>query len=194
MINSKRATISDCLKTRKTITQIPENIQLQIWQFRKLPIDKQCESAIVTVITLLLFFGVMGGLDAEGGLPDQDRRFGMGKHRHILSHSIILGFGIEFAMRFVILFIQDVYSRLPQPHHKIWDQIESVIQKSKNVGIAAVWAGIGVHLFKDASLFSQRIKPYVGIPGSHSMQFHQNLFAANAAVAEVMGVSSIKVK
>ena len=189
--NPKRAATRDLLRTRKAIAELPENVRQGIIEFKKLSRNEQCESAIIATITLIIFFGSMGGFDAEGGLPDQDLKLGIGKHRNIISHSIILGFGIEFAMRFVILFLLAIHSQLPSPHHKIWDKIESIIQKSKNLGIAAMWAGIGLHLFKDAGLFSKRIKPYAWLPGHHSMAFHKSLFATNAAVAGTISAGSI---
>jgi len=190
--NPKRAFKRDALSAKKAISEFPNNIKSRVMQFQALPKEKQCESAIVSTIGLVIFFASAGGFDFEGGLPDQDLKFGIGKHRHILSHSIILGFGAEFTMRFVILFLSAIYFRLPNPHHEIWDKIHEFIQKTKNIGIAAMWMGIGAHLLKDANLFAARIKPYVGIPGSHGMTFHKNLFATNAAIAEIIGIKSIK--
>ena len=146
---------------------------------------------MVTSIGLMIFFASAGGFDLEGGLPDQDLKFGIGKHRHIFSHSVILGFGAEFVMRYVMLFLSIIYTKLPSSHHEIWDKMHEFIQKNKNLAIGAMWMGIGAHLLKDAGLFADKIKPYAGLPGSHSMSFHKGLFATNAAVAETIGVKSI---
>ncbi|MFH1549343.1 MAG: hypothetical protein ABIH04_02165 [Planctomycetota bacterium] len=192
--NPKRVAVEDALRIKKTIAELPKNIRIKVKQFQTLSTKEKCESALVAAISLLIFFAAMGGMDAEGGLPDLDIKIGgIGFHRHWSSHSIVLGFGIEFALRFILLFLLAVYSQLPETHHSIWDSIRNIVQKTEKYGIAAVWMAVGAHLFKDASLFSGSTKPVVGLFGSHSMEFHQSFFATNAAVAEAIGIKSARI-
>ena len=192
--NPKRAAVEDALQIKKTIAELPKNIRTKVKQFQTFSKKEKCEATLVAAISLLIYFAAVGGMDAEGGLPDLDTKIaGIGKHRHWSSHSIVLAFGVEFALRFILLFLLAVYSQLPKTHHSIWDSIRNIVQKTEKYGIAAVWMAVGVHLFKDASLLSVRTKTIVGLPGSHSMKFHQGFLATNAAVAEAIGIKSARI-
>jgi hypothetical protein len=180
---------SDCSCLKKTVVTFPKNAYTQFQRFFALSKQDQYESMAATLLSILLFFSVMGGFDAEGGLPDMDTKlFGIGDHRNIISHSIILGFGTEFALRFAIYFVSEIHARLPEHHHKIWDTIARVANKAENQAVSAVWLGIGVHLAKDAGVFSSRIKPVVGIPGEHSMLFHKTFLETNSALSVTFGM------
>lgn len=180
----KCAVMDDIQSLKDAVAGLPENIVSGMRQFLGLSRQEQVEDLAAMALSAVLFFSVAGGIDAEGGLPDLDiKLFGIGKHRNIITHSVLLGFGAEFAMRFILCLISELHSKLPEDHHKAWDIIATVARKSERMAISAVWLAIGVHLFKDAGLFSSSIKPVVGIPGHHSMFFHKMFLETNSALS-----------
>ena len=151
--------------------------------------DEKIEILSVGLMGLLIFFASAGGEDFEGGIPDLDLNVGIGCHRHIVSHSIITGFMIEFLMRSGIEILDKSYENLPNGHHKFWDSASDYIHKHKGFAIGAMWAGISVHLLKDSGIFGHGMKPYNGIPFELSTDTHQGLFAANGTASAIFSAS-----
>lgn len=147
--------------------------------------EERIELISVGIMSILIFFATAGGEDFEGGIPDTDLTLGIGFHRHFLSHSIIMGFIVEFMMRSGIEVINKSYQNLPENHHSFWDTTNRYINKNKGIAIGAMWAGISAHLLKDSGFLGHGVKPYVGIPVELSMNTHQNLFAANATASAI---------
>jgi hypothetical protein len=154
--------------------------------------DEKIEIISVGIMTVLIFFAVAGGEDLEGGIPDSDLNLGVGFHRHFFSHSIIMGFVIEFLMRSGIEILNKSYKNLPVKHHSFWDKSNSYINKHKSVAIGSMWAGISAHLLKDSGIFGQGVKPYVGIPFKMSINAHQGLFVANGTASAIFAYQDIK--
>ncbi|MGI5852709.1 MAG: hypothetical protein ACOX8I_00115 [Bacillota bacterium] len=173
----------DCQRILSGIHDLPEKARQQIGAFMALPREKRIEQVISLSMTCLIFYFSAGGSDLEGGLPDLDIKAGIGGHRNIFSHSILLGLGTEFTLRLITELILLSYDRLSTPHHSIWDKMHSFIVRNSHLAIAALWAGIGAHLLKDAALLSPRTKAVVGLPGSHPMKFHQAFLASNATLS-----------
>lgn len=151
--------------------------------FLKKTRDEKIEIISVGLMGVLIFFASAGGEDLEGGIPDSDLNFGVGAHRHFLSHSILMGFVVEFLMRSGIEILNKSYKNLPFEHHSFWDTSNNYINKHKGLAIGAMWAGISAHLLKDSGVLGHGVKPYTGIPLEMSMESHQGLFAANSTAS-----------
>ena len=157
--------------------------------FIALPRRDKEEEIVSLLLSGLVFVFVSGGRDLEGGLPDKDMVLGgMGAHRHVLSHTILLGLGLEFTFRLWLAFIREAHERLPEDHHPVWDRLRRIVVRSENRLVAAGWLGIGAHLAKDGSLFAGSTKPLVGLPFKASMDLHQLIIHSNALVAGLIGV------
>lgn len=162
-------------------------------EFSRLTVAEQREELGLWVLSLLVFFGVAGGRDLEGGFPDSDiRLLGIGNHRNIFFHSVLAGMGIEFGIRFLGYFLEKCYHLLPDEHHPLWDKLNGLGDKLTRRTIFAAWAGIGVHLAKDAAIFQESIKPLSGLPYSLSMGQHQAVLLANGMASGAIGYEEIK--
>ena len=162
--------------------------------FLKKSKDEKIELISVGIMGILIFFASAGGEDFEGGIPDSDLNLGIGLHRHFISHSIIMGFIVEFLMRAGIEIINKSYKNLPETHHPFWDKTNNYINKHKGVAIGAMWAGISAHLIKDSGVLGHGFKPYVGIPVELTNATHQGLFAANSTASAIFAYKDIKEK
>jgi hypothetical protein len=125
---------------------------------------------------------VSGGADADGGAPDLDLMFGIGAHRSILSHSIIMGTTLETAISATFRLIQVIYQNLPSEHDRFWDAaivgVEDVLQQIK-IGSSI---GMAYHLFVDGTI---QEAAYKDLPISLPMEFHEGILVANAAAEAV---------
>lgn len=142
-------------------------------------------NVIHDALIFFLFMSVSGGgRDFEGGLPDTDIKFGIGNHRNIFSHSILLPLSIEVATRFIVGVSSEYRENLLEFGHlgKFLIKIVDFVETNENLMIAGMWAGISMHLFKDVGVLQNVTKPYTGITG-HSMAFHKGLFSTNAFLA-----------
>ncbi|MHB1107673.1 MAG: hypothetical protein ACYCZ2_15055 [Lutibacter sp.] len=156
--------------------------------------EEKIELISVGIMGILIFYASAGGEDFEGGVPDSDLNLGIGFHRHLISHSIIMGFIIEFLMRAGIEILNKSHKNLPLEHHTFWDKSNNYINKHKGIAIGAMWAGISAHLLKDSGIFGDGVKPYNGIPIELSMETHQGLFAANGTASAMFAYSDVKSK
>lgn len=182
----------DINKLSKLAMNLPQKAKSLYESFIKLPKDKKIEAVISAILISSIYFACCGGMDLEGGLPDMDITIaGIGHHRSIFSHSILLGLGIEFSGRMTILVLENIYGRLPQCHHKIWDNVFDFIQKNKNLAIGAMWLGIGTHLIKDSGIITGGVKPYSDVPFSMSKEMHQVTFAVNGISSGSFAKSSL---
>ncbi len=145
--------------------------------------EDKIESVAVSLLAILIFFAAAGGEDFEGGIPDSDLNLGIGYHRHWLSHSIVIGFFVEFLMRSGVEVINVSYKNLPENHNPFWDKAYYYINKHEGVAVGAMWAGISAHLVKDSGILGHGVKPYTGLPFEMSMEAHKGLFLANGAAS-----------
>lgn len=182
---------ADVTRILRLLANLPQAAQQKIAEFTKLTFRQQADEVVTTALTLIIFYAVAGGGDLEGGLPDTDLQLGAGWHRNVFSHSILLGFSVEFCLRFVTAIILEYHDRLPQNHHHLWDEMKKFIEQNSDLAIGALWAGLGAHLLKDANLLGGATKPYTGLPGEHAMGVHQMLFAANGLAAEVFAAQQL---
>ena len=196
---------NDCHFANAQLNKAPENIKnigISIKNkatnfndnFLRKTKEEKIELISVGIMGILIFYASAGGEDFEGGIPDSDLNLGIGFHRHLISHSIITGFIIEFLMRAGIEILNKSHKNLPLEHHTFWDKSNIYINKHKGVAIGAMWAGISMHLLKDSGIFGYGVKPYNGIPIELSMETHQGLFAANGTASAMFAYRDVKSK
>ena len=134
---------NDLNKAGIFVSELPERSKLLYDKFITLPKDKKVEVVAITLLTAAIFFATAGGSDFEGGLPDADIAVGgIGTHRNIISHSILIGLGVEFTGRFGILVLSRMRDRLPDNRHPAWDRVYVFLDSNKELAIAAMWAGL----------------------------------------------------
>ncbi|MCS7175391.1 hypothetical protein [Pseudothermotoga sp.] len=146
--------------------------------------QQKVDTAIDFAIVALSAFLVSGGFDLEGGLPDIDTKFGVGKHRNFFTHSILIGLTLEFVIRFLVALAVESEKHGYVPKSKLFQAFLNFAKKHHNAAISGMWLGLFLHFAKDANLFSTRTKPYTGINGL-SMRQHQSLFTSNALAAAI---------
>ena len=187
-LNSAKA---DAKKAGDFLLSLPDKAQNVYANFLKLKREEQIEVVVVTIMTVAIFFATSGGTDLEGGLPDTDIAItGIGHHRNFISHSILIGLGVEFTGRFSISTLNHVRNRMPFDKHPLWDTVYNYIDKHKEKAVAAMWLGIGAHLIKDSGIFGGGVTPYKDLPFSMPVEAHQSLFAANGVVSGMYGVQT----
>lgn len=174
----------DAGRAKQFVAGLPSRIRTYADEFRRLTRQQQADQVVDMMLTWIIFWASAGGSDLEGGLPDIDLAFGIGNHRNVVSHTVLLGLGSEIALRLGIEVFGEIYSRLPSHHMRAWDSSYRFLQTHRRASINAMWAGIGAHFLKDANLFAEATKPYTGMPISMPMDVHQALFAANGAACE----------
>ena len=174
----------DSARAAGFIASMPERARSFRTAFMKLPRREQGETLAGAAVFILVFAASAGGADVEGGIPDADIRVtGIGSHRNIFSHTILVGLSIEFAARLAVNILDAARHRLPAGHHPAWDSIYGYLDKAKNISIPAMWLGLGAHLIKDSGIFTGGMKPYVGMPVEMPMSAHSAVFAGNGLLS-----------
>lgn len=130
-----------------------------------------------------------GGLDGDGGLPDLDLEFGIGAHRSILSHGIIMGITAECAIIIISLLSDVVLKKLPKEHDIFWDNVNSKKQEIIHGLLMGISAGLAYHLTIDGTL---DIKSYSDLPFHNiPIEGHQCIILTQAGI-EGIDVSNKK--
>jgi hypothetical protein len=153
---------------------------------------KQMSSALIAdpkknapeVFALGLGFLVgSGGVDANGGLPDVDIPLGgIGAHRSILTHSVLMGMVIEASVLALADLAGIVCNKLPPGQRsEFWEILSTTKDQIAEKFACGASLGIGYHLGIDATL---QEAPYKDLPISLSMEAHQVIMGTNA-VAEI---------
>jgi hypothetical protein len=176
-------------KAKEALHSLPERTRETLSRLSRLSAAELSEEVAPFVMGLVALYAASGGLDLEGGLPDTDLELGIGLHRNIFSHSVLIGFTTEGVLSFGVEILSGLYQKLPAEHHAVWDKVHRLIRNCEKSAITGLWVGICLHFIKDAGLLSHGTKPYTGLSGEHGMAFHQGLFAANGAASGVMGAS-----
>ncbi len=121
-----------------------------------------------------------GGLDGDGGLPDLDLEFGIGAHRSILSHGIVMGITAECAIIIISLLSDIVLKKLPDEHDIFWDNVHNKKQEIIHGLLMGVGAGLAYHLTIDGTL---DIKSYSDLPFHNvPIEGHQFIMLSQAGV------------
>lgn len=176
-------------RAKESIIVLPDRARETFIHLSRLSPAELGDELVPFVIGLVVCYSSAGGFDLEGGLPDTDLELGIGAHRNIFSHSLLIGFTAEGALRFAVEVLSGLHEKLPVERHQVWDNVQRLIRKCESTAIMGLWIGICLHFIKDAGLFSHATKPYTWLPGKHSMAFHQGLFAANSGASGVMGAA-----
>ncbi|WGS65196.1 hypothetical protein [Marinitoga aeolica] len=192
----KSIKIEDIKKFKfKKLLYIPKNIlseskkiiQEKYTEFNNLTFKEKKGKIVNVLLFSLMTLITAGGVDLEGGVPDLDiKLFGIGGHRNIFFHSIIIGFILEFSLRFILKLVQKSKEYGYLPSNIFWKTIYNLSLR-EDVLVNGAWIGLSLHFFKDANIFGGRVKPYSGIRGK-SMSFHKRLFATNGLIAGIFGI------
>lgn len=134
--------------------------------------DHPSETAPKVLGATLGFLTGSGGLDANGGVlsPDVDLLFGIGAHRSVLTHSLILGAAAEATILSAAELSKLIHKKLPDNHDVLWDHLASHGQNFA-LGLATGYGvGLAYHLGVDATV---QAAPLHGIPVPMPMEAHQ---------------------
>jgi hypothetical protein len=166
---------------RSAVVEKVETIK-NIWKSMdsKQKFESLIDISVFGITTLL----VAGGFDLEGGLPDTDLRMGIGSHRNLFTHTILIGLLLEFVVRFLVNLTTEAYKRGYLPNYKLFEAFVEFGKKYEKTVISGLWFGLFLHFLKDANIFSGKMKPYVGISGQ-TMQTHKNIMTTNAILSAI---------
>lgn len=166
-------------------------ISNKIEEFNQLDFTQKKDIIVSGLFWAGMVFLVGGGSDFEGGAPDLDiKTGGIGNHRNVFFHTILLALLLEFILRFVVNLLRNGRKYLPHDHSVIWTGVDRLIkelERNENIMVSGIWVGMAIHLLKDANIFADRVKPYTGIPRELSMQAHQNILATNSFLSFIFG-------
>lgn len=137
------------------------------------------EMAPHVILGALSFYLGSGGLDGDGGVPDQDLALGLGAHRSILTHSILSGAVIEALAISALDLIRSVHVNLPPNHDRLWDNIVQGGGSFAEIFTRYVSLGISYHLAVDATIDGSGL--YKDLPVALPAEGHQVVAAVNAA-------------
>lgn len=130
-----------------------------------------------------------GGVDGNGGIPDLDiTLLGIGAHRSPITHSIIVGIGLETLCLASLSLFTMVYHNLPEQHQPFWDSLHEQLQSYGNMFLLGGSAGIAYHLAVDAII---QPAPLHDLPFEMPIEAHQTVLATNA-VAEANAAVEFK--
>jgi uncharacterized membrane protein len=131
---------------------------------------------LLTAVVLSLV--VSGGPDGDGGAPDLDLMFGgIGAHRSLLTHSILMGSALEAGFLSLLRLVRIVHKNLPSVHDPLWD--ESIKHADRIIEGAVLGSGLGMayHLFVDGTIDRA---PFHGLGIYMPIEGHQALILANS--------------
>ena len=131
-----------------------------------------------------------GGFDLEGGAPDADLKFGIGHHRNIFTHTILLPLFLEFSIRFILNIAEEM---VKEGHGGIWKKLYDFKKEYSDTLIGGMWFGAMLHLMKDSAPFSDRTKPLSEIHGL-SMESHKRILSASSVLSGIFAHEAVKKK
>jgi len=111
--------------------------------------DRPADVAPKLLTALVTSLLVSGGPDADGGAPDLDLAFGIGAHRSIFSHSILMGSALETAFLSLLRLVRLVHEKLPEGHNPGWDDLATYAEQVASGAIAGAGLGMAYHLIVD---------------------------------------------
>lgn len=184
-----RAGRDDLEALRRTAVDLPASARRALEEFRALPRGEQTDQIIDILVAWAMFWATAGGRDMEGGLPDSDLALGIGAHRNLFSHTILIGLAAELSFRTALELLEALIRRMPADRHPLWQEVDRAARRHSGAAFSGLWAGLGAHLLKDAGLFAARTKPYSGLRIRMPMWGHQGMLFANGATSEVFALS-----
>lgn len=164
------------------IVETASSLSRKFEGFKENPQEAGPQLLMMVIMSLV----VSGGPDGDGGAPDLDLMFGIGAHRSVFSHSILMGASLETGLLALLRLTQLVHAKLPEKRDPLWNEI--VKQSNEILHAATQGASIGMayHLFVDGLL---QPAAYHGLFVSMPMAAHQTIFEVNAA-AEALDVGN----
>ncbi len=150
--------------------------------------EERKDTAIDFLVIVFSAFIVGGGVDMEGGMPDLDIKTGIGNHRNVFSHTILLGLTLELALRFLGNILINLDERGIKPSSKLLSSVLNFVKDKHEKAIQGMWIGLFFHYLKDANLLSAKTKPYAGLNGL-SMGTHKGIFASNAILSAIFATN-----
>ncbi|RMG26109.1 MAG: hypothetical protein D6724_02615 [Armatimonadetes bacterium] len=142
------------------------------------------------VVGSVLGFAIgSGGLDANGGIPDLDLMFGIGAHRSLLTHTILVGVGAECVGISLARLIHLVYDKLPPDHDPVWDSLHEQTQRTITAARVGTALGLGFHLLADGTV---QVGALHGLPVELPMEAHQTIITTSGAAEAAVGVKGFK--
>lgn len=131
---------------------------------------------LTALVTSLL---VSGGPDADGGAPDLDLVFGIGAHRSIFSHSILMGSALETAFLSLLRLVRLVHAKLPEGHSPGWDELAKYAEQVASGAIAGAGLGMAYHLIIDGLVQTGTLH---GLPFPMSQEAHDAVTAGGGFI------------
>jgi len=181
-VGPKRAFNDACTSTREFAAALPGRTLGLYRSFQRMTPGRRVDEITQLLMTWLVFYGAAGQSDLEGGLPDLDLVTGIGNHRSVFSHSLLLGLEVEVGLRFALHMLHALIERMPADRHPVWPTIAEALDRYGDRALTGVWLGIGAHLINDAGLLHLAgTKPVVGLPWGMPMGAHKAFLAANGA-------------
>ena len=138
----------------------------------------QVAPELITAVLVTIL--VSGGPDGNGGAPDLDLLMGIGAHRSIFTHSILMGSALEAAILTSLHFVRLVHRKLPAGYDPWWDQALVLANRLGGAAGLGANAGMAYHLFVDGIL---QPAAYHDLPVHMPMEGHQVIMTGNS-VAE----------
>lgn len=123
---------------------------------------------------------VSGGPDGDGGAPDLDLLGGIGAHRSIWTHSILMGTTLETGFLALVRLVHLVQENLPTQHDPKWDELAFRAQNILSAANKGASIGLAYHFLVDGLL---QPGTYHGIPVPLPQEVHEVLQVLNG-VAE----------
>lgn len=145
---------------------------------RMLPTDPAAAASIL----FGWFAGILigsGGLDADGGLPDLDiQLMGIGSHRSVLTHSIVMGAAAEAGILSVLDLALVIHDRLPAGRDALWNELIDSVAIFADALRRGTDVGLALHVGADATV--DGFTPYKDLPVALPENGHRLLMGVNA--------------
>jgi hypothetical protein len=130
-------------------------------------------------------FVLIGGM-GDGGAVDGDIAvLGIGGHRSILFHSVLIGLAGEVCFLSAFRLIELCHHRLPADHSPIWDRLLHIHRRFTHALVTGTWAGVATHLTVDSHFDGWQ--PYKDLPVVLPAWGHYLVMDINAAASGWFG-------
>lgn len=138
--------------------------------------DNPAEVGPRLLVALVTSLAVSGGPDADGGAPDLDLLFGIGAHRSILSHSILMGSTLEAGFLSLLRLSLLVHSNLPVNYDPRWDELAQHARQITSGALTGAGVGMSYHLIIDGLVTPAA---FHDLPFSAPMAAHTGIIVVN---------------
>lgn len=153
-------------RTRQTVTALSRCMK-----------DNPSEAGPQLLTVVMTSVIVSGGVDGNGGAPDLDLLAGIGAHRSILTHSLLMGTALETGLLSLLHLTQLIHAKLPVQHDPLWDALLAKSSSLMDAARTGVGVGMAYHLLVDGIA---QPAAYKDLPVEMPIEAHQSIFVANA--------------